>query len=140
MLTTILSLILILFENSLPISGIILIVALSFSVFVIGNRKNYFILFLIYILISLQTNEFFFIFIIYSLYVIILFLIFNQIEYLRTPIFSIIPIQIIFYLILTYNFFSIKYFIINTLGLIVFNKIYIKISKIMGLKRKNDAI
>ncbi len=121
-----LSLFFIIVENNLPIGGMLICVSLPFLTYLINTRKNFFYLFLVYFLLASQTDKYFLIFAIMFCYLALVFFLASYIEYNRNCIIYYLPVQLLTYYLLTYNFLTMQYFIINAIGLLIFNYFYIK--------------
>lgn len=123
---SILSLVLIFIENSLPVNGIILITSLPFISYNARKEGSIFYFFVAYLLMSLQTDRYFYNFIVILIYSILNMLLLSYIEYNKKTIFYMLLIQISFYFLMSYRFISIKYIFINICGFIIWNYIYTK--------------
>ncbi|MBS9776408.1 MAG: hypothetical protein KGV57_04925 [Fusobacterium sp.] len=124
------SLILVLIENNLPIDGILVCVSLSFITYLINFRKSLFFMLIIYFFMASQTDKYFTILMILFIYTIISSYLSSHIEYNKKSMLYYVPLQLIIYYSLSYKFFTIEYFIFNFVGLVLFNYIYIKYSEI----------
>ena len=128
MTVIIVSLILILIGNSLPLGGVLMGVTLPFITFIIGKRRNLFFIFLAWILFSLQTDKYSFNLLVMSLFGFLNFLLFCYIEYDRKSIFYLIPLDICFYLLIVYKSFyigiDIEYLVVNIVSFFIFNYFY----------------
>lgn len=120
----ILSLIFIFIENSLPLNSELMGVCLPFITFIIGRKKSAFFIFLAYIFLSLQSDRYFFNFILLSFFCGANYFLFSYIEYSKKVIIYLTVLDIIFYLLFTYNNFDIKYAIINSITFLILNYFY----------------
>lgn len=122
----ILSLILIFIENTLFLKGTVIFITLTFVSYLIGKRKNILYLLFVYVFFSLQTDRYF-----YNLLFILAYVLFNKIlltnlEYSRKTLIYISILQSSFYLIFNIKTFDLKYFLVNVVGILLFNYIYTK--------------
>ncbi|MCI7224009.1 MAG: hypothetical protein SOY60_09900 [Fusobacterium gastrosuis] len=129
---SILSLILILIENSVSSNGVILLTTLPFISYVVRKGGNIFYLILTYILMSLQTDSYLYIFLVILVYILLNEVLLSYIEYNKKTVFYILGVQIIFYNILSYKYFDVSYLILNICGFIFWNYIYTKNVEIKG--------
>lgn len=128
----IVSLMLILVENSISSNGVILLVTLPFITYIIRKGGNIFFLVVTYILTALQTDNYIYIFFVILTYVLLNEILLSYIEYNKKTIFYILILQIVFYVILSYKYFNMSYFILNICGFIFWNYIYTKNIEIKG--------
>ena len=127
----ILSILGILMEVSLPFAANYLAITLSFFVFLIAQKResNIFLMGIIIIILSLQTNDFFKVISIFiGAYYLINFLFLN-LSYNRRNIALLTLIQSGIYCMLSLKNFKLMYLIFNIIGFIILNYIYICISK-----------
>ncbi|WP_410208130.1 hypothetical protein [Fusobacterium sp.] len=126
----ILSLLGILIENSLPFGANIYIVTLSFFIYLVSVKQKSSLIFIgiISLLLSLQTDYFLRFFLIMLLSYYIVSYIFLNLSYRRLNIFLISLMQMVMYAALTVKNMKIDYLIINFIGCMILNYIYIKIS------------
>lgn len=127
----IISLLGIFIENSLPFSTNICIVTLSFFIYLVSlkQKRNVVFVILISLLLALQTNYFFrYLIILVCSYYIISYL-FSNMAYSKLNILPMTAIQMVIYCLLTYKNIRINYLIINFIGVMVLNFIYIKITQ-----------
>lgn len=128
MTVIIISLILIFVGNSLPLNGILMGIVLPFITFIIGKRKSIFFVFLTWILFSLQTDKYSFYFLLMMLFGFLNFLLFCYIEYNKKSILYLVPLDIIFYLLISYKGIyigiDIKYLITNVISFFILNYFY----------------
>ena len=124
MIVSLISLILIFIENSISINSVLVGVGLPYLSFVLGKKKNLFLILLVYIFMSLQSDRYFFNFFVLVLFCGINFFIFRFIEYSKKILFYLPIMDIIFYLLLSYRNFKIGYLLVNVIFFIIFNYIY----------------
>ncbi|MDO4691054.1 MAG: hypothetical protein Q4A58_07155 [Fusobacterium sp.] len=129
---SVLSLVLILIENSLPLDGMILFTSLPFISYTVKRKGSIFFLLLTYILITTQTDRYFYIFLVILFYIILNGIVLSFMDYNKRTAVYILLLQIAFYGLLSFNVFSIKCFIINICGFIFWNYIYTKYIEIKG--------
>lgn len=129
---SVLSLVLILVENSLPLDGMILFTSLPFISYTVKRKGSIFFLLLTYILITTQTDRYFYIFLVILFYIILNGIVLSFMDYNKRTAVYILLLQIAFYGLLSFNVFSIKCFIINICGFIFWNYIYTKYIEIKG--------
>ncbi len=127
----ILSLLGILVENSLPFSANVYIITLSFFIYLVSmkQKRALAIVGVISLLISLQTDSFLRLFMILVLSYFIVSYIFVNLSYRKVNIVVISLIQIAIYAIMTLKNIKIDYLIINFIGCMILNYMYIKISE-----------
>lgn len=129
---SILSLVLILIENSLPLSGVILLTTLPFISYTVRRKGSMFYLLVTYILMSAQTDRYLYIFLIVLVYIIVNQILFSYIEYNKKTLIYILFLQIVFYGLFTFKAFDVKYLLLNICGFIFWNYIYTKYIEIKG--------
>ena len=127
----ILSLLGILVENSLPFSANVYIITLSFFIYLVSmkQKRALAIVGVISLLISLQTDSFLRLFMVLVLSYFIVSYIFVNLSYRKVNIVVISLIQIAIYAIMTLKNIKIDYLIINFIGCMILNYMYIKISE-----------
>lgn len=133
----ILSLLGIILEISLPFNMNILIITLSFLVYLIAlkGEKDIIWIGVISLILSLQTEDFFRIVIILLISYYVLNFLFLHLSYEKGNILILSIIQCIIYIILSWNNFNIRYLIINLIGFIILDYIYMRI-----LRKKDRGI
>lgn len=129
---SILSLILILIENSLPLNGVLLFTALPFISYTIKRKGSVFFLLLTYILMAAQTDNYFYILLVISAYIILNRIVLSVMDYNKKTVIYILILQIIFYNLLTFKTFKIGYLVFNIIGFIFWNYIYTRYIEIKG--------
>lgn len=129
---SILSLVLILVENSLPLDGVLLLTALPFLSYTIKRKGSVFFLLFTYILIAVQTDNYFYIFLVILIYTILNKIVLSVMDYNKKTIIYILILQIIFYSLLTFKIFKLEYLVFNILGFIFWNYIYTKYIELKG--------
>lgn len=122
----IISLILIFIENSLPTNGVMVAIAFPFISAIIRDKRSYILIFLSYIVMSLQSDRYLYNLIILILYIILNYIFFEFIDFNSLAIVYLIIIQSAFYFLLSIEIFSVKYLIINEIGFLIFNCVYTK--------------
>lgn len=122
----IISLILIFIENSLPTNGIMVAIAFPFISAIIRDKRSYILIFLSYIILSLQSDRYLYNLIILILYIILNYIFFEFIDFNSLAIVYLIIIQGALYFLLSIEIFSVKYLIINEIGFLIFNCVYAK--------------
>lgn len=127
----IISLLGIIIETSLPFTANILVVTLSFLIYLVNIKKEKAmpIIGIIVIILSLQTNDIFKLLVIFYLSYYILNYIFLHLVYEKSNILFFLVFQGILYGILSKNNFNLKYLLVNMIGFIILNFVYIHISK-----------
>lgn len=127
----ILSLLGILVENSLPFSANVYIITLSFFIYLVSmkQKRDLAIVGVISLLISLQTDSFLRLFMILVLSYFIVSYIFINLSYRKVNVVIISLIQIAIYAIMALKNIKIDYLIINFIGCMILNYMYIKISE-----------
>ena len=127
----IISLLGIIIETSLPFTANILVVTLSFLIYLVNIKKEkaMSIIGIIVIILSLQTNDIFKLLVIFYLSYYILNYIFLHLVYEKSNILFFLVFQGILYGILSKNNFNLKYLLVNMIGFIILNFVYIHISK-----------
>lgn len=133
----ILSILGIIFEVSLPFTANVLVVTLSFLVYLISlkDERNIVLLGLIAIILSLQSNNFFKIITVLIISYYLLNFLFLHLAYKKSNILIFSLVQAGIYSLLSLNNLKLNYFLFNIVGFIVLNYIYIRI-----LKRKDKGI
>lgn len=133
----ILSILGIIFEVSLPFNANVLVVTLSFLVYLISlkDERNIVLLGLIAIILSLQSNNFFKIITILIISYYLLNFLFLHLAYKKSNILIFSLVQAGIYSLLSLNNLKLNYFLFNIVGFIVLNYIYIRV-----LKRKDKGI
>lgn len=129
---SILSLTLILIENSLPLNGVLLFTALPFISYTIKRKGSVFFLLLTYILIAVQTDNYFYILLVILAYIILNKIVLSIMDYNKKTVVYILILQIIFYYLLAFKIFKLEYFIFNIIGFIFWNYIYTKYIELKG--------
>ena len=126
----VLSLLGILIENSLPFSANIYIITLSFFIYLVSVKQKRSLIFVgvISLLLSLQTDYFLRFFVILLSSYFIVSYIFLNLSYRKLNIILISLIQMVIYTALTVKNMKVDYLIINFIGCMILNYIYIKIS------------
>mgnify|MGYP000193673566 FL=1 len=127
----IISLLGIIIETSLPFTANILVVTLSFLIYLVNIKKEkaMSIIGIIVIILSLQTNDIFKLLVIFYLSYYVLNYIFLHLVYEKSNILFFLVFQGILYGILSKNNFNLKYLLVNMIGFIILNFVYIHISK-----------
>ncbi len=118
-------------EVSLPFNANILVVTLSFLVYLIGikKEKNFLIIGTVAFILSLQTNDFFKIMTVFICSYYLLDFLFLHLSYSKSNVLIFSLIQGIIYIILSYKNLKINYMVVNIIGFTVLNYIYIYVSK-----------
>ncbi len=124
------SLLLIFIENNLFSGGLLAFISLTFLTYIINRQKTFLFILIVYFLIASQTDRYFIIFIIMSVYVGLNYFMVSHIEYNMKSLFYYLLLQLLTYAALSYKFLDLQYFIINIIGLIIFDYIYYKCSYI----------
>lgn len=124
----ILSLILIVIEQSLPCS--LYIISLPFIAYLANqqNEKNILATIGVAIIISLQTDDFIKNSVVLIIFYLLVGLLAKVLKYRKRSLFLITILEIVVYLLQTYGMWNEKEFIFNILGFFIVNIIYIHIS------------
>lgn len=132
----IISFFMVIIEVSLPLAGNMYGVTLPFLTYLVSMKKEreVFLVILLALLHSLQTNSFFEILIILLVSYYIFYYIFTHLTYGKTSIILITFLQGIIYYVLSINNFRKEYFVVNICIFIILNYVYMRIS------RKKDSI
>ena len=132
----IISFFMIIIEVSLPLAGNMYGVTLPFLTYLVSMKKEreVFLVIVLALLHSLQTNSFFEILIILLVSYYIFYYIFTHLTYGKTSIILITFLQGIIYYVLSINNFRKEYFVVNICIFIILNYVYMRIS------RKKDSI
>ena len=132
----IISFFMVIIEVSLPLAGNMYGVTLPFLTYLVSMKKEreVFLVIVLALLHSLQTNSFFEIVIILRLSYYIFYYIFTHLTYGKTSIILITFLQGIIYYVLSINNFRREYFVVNICIFIILNYVYMRIS------RKKDSI
>lgn len=132
----IISFFMVIIEVSLPLAGNIYGVTLPFLTYLVSMKKEreVFLVIVLALLHSLQTNSFFEILIILLVSYYIFYYIFTHLTYGKTSIILITFLQGIIYYVLSINNFRREYFVVNICIFIILNYVYMRIS------RKKDSI
>lgn len=132
----IISFFMIIIEVSLPLAGNMYGVTLPFLTYLVSMKKDreVFLVIVLALLHSLQTNSFFEILIILLVSYYIFYYIFTHLTYGKTSIILITFLQGIIYYVLSINNFRKEYFVVNICIFIILNYVYMRIS------RKKDSI
>lgn len=132
----IISFFMIIIEVSLPLAGNMYGVTLPFLTYLVSMKKEreVFLVIVLALLHSLQTNSFFEILIILLVSYYIFYYIFTHLTYGKTSIILITFLQGIIYYVLSINNFRREYFVVNICIFIILNYVYMRIS------RKKDSI
>lgn len=132
----IISFFMIIIEVSLPLAGNMYGVTLPFLTYLVSMKKEreIFLVIVLALLHSLQTNSFFEILIILLVSYYIFYYIFTHLTYGKTSIILITFLQGIIYYVLSINNFRKEYFVVNICIFIILNYVYMRIS------RKKDSI
>lgn len=132
----IISFFMVIIEVSLPLAGNMYGVTLPFLTYLVSMKKEreVFLVILLALLHSLQTNSFFEILIILLVSYYIFYYIFTHLTYGKTSIILITFLQGIIYYVLSINNFRREYFVVNICIFIILNYVYMRIS------RKKDSI
>lgn len=133
-----LSLILIVIENNISENALIACVSLPFLTYLLNTKKNFVFIVMVYFLIASQSDKYFLIFCIISIYMFINFVLASNIEYNIKSVLYYIPLQIITYILLSYKFLRIEYFVFNLLGIIIFNYFYTRCTERNSLRKINE--
>lgn len=132
----IISFFMVIIEVSLPLVGNMYGVTLPFLTYLVSMKKEreVFLVIVLALLHSLQTNSFFEILIILLVSYYIFYYIFTHLTYGKTSIILITFLQGIIYYVLSINNFRKEYFVVNICIFIILNYVYMRIS------RKKDSI
>lgn len=132
----IISFFMVIIEVSLPLAGNMYGVTLPFLTYLVSMKKEreVFLVIVLVLLHSLQTNSFFEILIILLVSYYIFYYIFTHLTYGKTSIILITFLQGIIYYVLSINNFRREYFVVNICIFIILNYVYMRIS------RKKDSI
>lgn len=132
----IISFFMVIIEVSLPLAGNMYGVTLPFLTYLVSMKKDreIFLVIVLALLHSLQTNSFFEILIILLVSYYIFYYIFTHLTYGKTSIILITFLQGIIYYVLSINNFRREYFVVNICIFIILNYVYMRIS------RKKDSI
>ncbi len=132
----IISFFMVIIEVSLPLAGNMYGVTLPFLTYLVSMKKEkeVFLVIVLALLHSLQTNSFFEILIILLVSYYIFYYIFTHLTYGKTSIILITFLQGIIYYVLSINNFRREYFVVNICIFIILNYVYMRIS------RKKDSI
>lgn len=132
----IISFFMVIIEVSLPLVGNMYGVTLPFLTYLVSMKKEreVFLVIVLALLHSLQTNSFFEILIILLVSYYIFYYIFTHLTYGKTSIILITFLQGIIYYVLSINNFRREYFVVNICIFIILNYVYMRIS------RKKDSI
>lgn len=132
----IISFFMVIIEVSLPLAGNMHGVTLPFLTYLVSMKKEreVFLVIVLALLHSLQTNSFFEILIILLVSYYIFYYIFTHLTYGKTSIILITFLQGIIYYVLSINNFRKEYFVVNICIFIILNYVYMRIS------RKKDSI
>lgn len=132
----IISFFMVIIEVSLPLAGNMYGVTLPFLTYLVSMKKEreIFLVIVLALLHSLQTNSFFEILIILLVSYYIFYYIFTHLTYGKTSIILITFLQGIIYYVLSINNFRKEYFVVNICIFIILNYVYMRIS------RKKDSI
>lgn len=132
----IISFFMVIIEVSLPLAGNMYGVTLPFLTYLVSMKKEreVFLVIILALLHSLQTNSFFEILIILLVSYYIFYYIFTHLTYGKTSIILITFLQGIIYYVLSINNFRREYFVVNICIFIILNYVYMRIS------RKKDSI
>lgn len=132
----IISFFMVIIEVSLPLAGNMYGVTLPFLTYLVSMKKDreVFLVIILALLHSLQTNSFFEILIILLVSYYIFYYIFTHLTYGKTSIILITFLQGIIYYVLSINNFRREYFVVNICIFIILNYVYMRIS------RKKDSI
>ena len=118
----------IIIENSLPLSGVVLIVTLPFFTYLVNLKRirSVTCIFLMTLIMSIQTHNFVEYFIIMAIFYYLFNFIFVNMVYNRENIIFISLLQIGVYFILNYENYSRFYLILNLVGFLIINYFYIR--------------
>lgn len=118
----------IIIENSLPLSGVVLIVTLPFFTYLVNLKRirSVTCIFLMTLIMSIQTHNFVEHFIIMAIFYYLFNFIFVNMIYNRENIIFISLLQIGVYFILNYENYSRFYLILNLVGFLIINYFYIR--------------
>lgn len=132
----IISFFMVIIEVSLPLAGNMYGVTLPFLTYLVSMKKEreVFLVIVLALLHSLQTNSFFEMLIILLVSYYIFYYIFTHLTYGKTSIILITFLQGIIYYVLSINNFRKEYFVVNICIFIILNYVYMRIS------RKKDSI
>lgn len=132
----IISFFMVIIEVSLPLAGNMYGVTLPFLTYLVSMKKEreVFLVIILALLHSLQSNSFFEILIILLVSYYIFYYIFTHLTYGKTSIILITFLQGIIYYVLSINNFRKEYFVVNICIFIILNYVYMRIS------RKKDSI
>lgn len=132
----IISFFMVIIDVSLPLAGNMYGVTLPFLTYLVSMKKEreVFLVIVLALLHSLQTNSFFEILIILLVSYYIFYYIFTHLTYGKTSIILITFLQGIIYYVLSINNFRREYFVVNICIFIILNYVYMRIS------RKKDSI
>lgn len=127
----IISLLGIIIEISLPFNTNILMVTLSFLLYIINRKKEKAVVYvgIIAVILSLQTDDIFRVLVILYVAYYLIGSVFLHLIYEKNNIIVFLIIQGLLYWIISKNNFSLKYLGINIIGFIFLDLIYIHISK-----------
>lgn len=127
----IISFFMVIIEVSLPLAGNMYGVTLPFLTYLVSMKKEreIFLVIVLALLHSLQTNSFFEILIILLVSYYIFYYIFTHLTYGKTSIILITFLQGIIYYVLSINNFRKEYFVVNICIFIILNYVYMRISR-----------
>lgn len=121
----------IIIEISLPFNSNILMVTLSFLLYIINTKKEKATVYIgiIAMILSLQTNDIFRMLVILYIAYYLINTVFLHLVYEKSNILVFLIIQGLLYWIISKNNFDFKYLVINIVGFTILNFVYIHISK-----------
>ena len=125
----------IIIEASLPFNSPVLIIAVPFFTYLVTLKRirSVSCIFLMTVIISLQTHDFVRLFLIMAVFYYLFNFIFLNFVYSKENILSISIVQLGMYFIMVYKNYNLHYLIFNFIGFVIFNYLYVAIMR----KKKN---
>lgn len=125
----------IIIEASLPFNSPVLIIAIPFFTYLVTLKRirSVSCIFLMTIILSLQTHDFVRLFLIMAVFYYMFNFIFLNFVYSRENILSISIVQLGMYFIMVYKNYNLHYLIFNFIGFVIFNYLYVAVMR----KKKN---
>lgn len=121
----------IIIEASLPFNSPVLIIAIPFFTYLVTLKRirSVSCIFLMTIILSLQTHDFVRLFLIMAVFYYLFNFIFLNFVYSRENILSISIIQLGMCFIMVYKNYNLHYLIFNFIGFIIFNYLYVTVMR-----------
>ena len=125
----------IIIEASLPFNSPVLIIAVPFFTYLVTLKRirSVSCIFLMTVILSLQTHDFVRLFLIMAVFYYLFNFIFLNFVYSKENILSISIVQLGMYFIMVYKNYNLHYLIVNFIGFVIFNYLYVAIMR----KKKN---